>query len=486
MQIPKLKFYNTLTNKVELFTPIKNGEVKMYTCGPTVYNYAHIGNFRAYLFMDILIRVLKYNDYNVHSVMNITDVGHLTDDQDSGEDKMLLAAKKENKSPFEIAKYYENAFFKDAEKLNINFSNVKTAKATNHIEDMIEFIKGIIDNGLAYVKNGNVYFNVEKYNNTFENKYGELSGFELNQQKAGARIDVNSDKKSPYDFALWIKAPKEHIMKWDSPWSIGYPGWHIECSAMGKKYLGNQFDIHTGGIDHVPIHHENEIAQSRGLTCNKEHTQANYWMHCEFLKIDGGKMSKSLGNIYTIKDLEQKGYSALDFRYFLLNANFRKSQNFTFKALESAKISRKRLNLQILDHFKEDVNLSNDDAYIKQLNDYKQSFLKAINYDLNIPDALSVMWDIVKMQPSKKVYNLILEFDKILGLNISSEVENLQKQKETSKDDIPKQIINIANERLKARQNKDFNKSDELRDKLKSLGYTVKDSKNGYEILKDR
>jgi cysteinyl-tRNA synthetase len=236
----------------------------------------------------------------------------------------------------------------------------------------------------------------------------------------------------------------------------------------------------------VPIHHENEIAQSRGLTCNKEHTQANYWMHCEFLKIDGGKMSKSLGNIYTIKDLEQKGYSALDFRYFLLNANFRKSQNFTFKALESAKISRKRLNLQILDHFKEDVKLSNDDAYIKQLNDYKQSFLKAINYDLNIPDALSVMWYIVKMQPSKNVYNLILEFDKILGLNISSEVENLQKQTKISKDDIPKQIINIANERLKARQNKDFNKSDELRDKLKSLGYTVKDSKSGYEILKDR
>ena len=250
-----LKFYNTLTKKIEEFKPIKEGEVNMYTCGPTVYSTAHIGNFRAYVFMDVLRRVLKHNGYKVNTVMNITDVGHLTDDNDSGEDKMELAAKKAKKTPLEIASIYTKRFFEDAKELNIDFDDIKVKKATEHIDDMIEFVKGIMENGYAYEVDGSVYFDVEKYNKDFNNAYGTLSGIHLDNQLAGARIEVNESKKSPYDFALWIKAPKEHIMKWESPWSVGYPGWHIECSAMSTKYLGKHFDIHTGGVDHIPVHH---------------------------------------------------------------------------------------------------------------------------------------------------------------------------------------------------------------------------------------
>lgn len=399
---PPLKLYNTLTKKVEEFKPINKEQVKMYSCGPTVYSYAHIGNFRAYVFMDILRRVLKYNGYSVKTVMNITDVGHLTDDEDSGEDKMELAAKKENKTPMQVAEQYTKSFFEDAKKLNIDFEGIQVEKATDNIDDMIKFIKGIIDNGYAYEVNGNVYFDVAKYNEDFDNKYGELSGLKLDEQLAGARIDVNTEKRSPYDFALWIKAPKEHIMKWQADFSgkmeDGYPGWHIECSTMGVKYLGKNFDIHTGGVDHIPVHHENEIAQSRGLTCDKEHTQANYWMHCEFLKVDNGKMSKSLGNVYTISDLEKKGFSALDYRYFLLNANFRNPQNFTFPALDSAKISRQNLLESLLKHKNAENKEYEDDASQSLIID----FYEAVNFDLNIPYALSLLWNLVNEYPKNK------------------------------------------------------------------------------------
>ena len=479
-----LKLYNTLSKRVEEFKPLQDNTVRMYTCGPTVYSTAHIGNFRAYVFMDTLRRVLKSNGFEVKTVMNITDVGHLTDDNDSGLDKMELAAQKEHKSPLEIANFYTERFFEDAKKLNINFSNIQVEKATNNITAMITFIEGIIKNGYAYKQNGNVYFDVEKYNTDFNNDYGMLSGIHLNDQLAGARIEVNADKKSPYDFALWIKAPKEHIMKWESPWSVGYPGWHIECSAMSTKYLGERFDIHTGGIDHIPVHHENEIAQTRGLTCDHKNTQANFWMHCEFLKVDNGKMSKSLGNVYTIADLEKRGFSALDFRYFLLNANFRTPQNFTWEALESAKVSRRNLLELMLKNKKAKFMVG--DNYIKDLSIVSryEEFLDEINYDLNIPSGLAILWDMLKLEPQTLVYDTALEMDRILGLNLKNEVEKLEEELK-QKQIIPNNIKQLAEERILSKQNKDYAKSDKLREEIKALGYSIKDTVNGYEITKD-
>ncbi|PKK95848.1 MAG: cysteine--tRNA ligase [Tenericutes bacterium HGW-Tenericutes-4] len=485
MEKTPLKLYNTISKKVEIFSPLTINEVKMYTCGPTVYSTAHIGNFRAYVFMDTLRRILKHNEFNLISVMNITDVGHLTDDEDNGEDKMELAAKKEHKTPYEIAKMYTERFFEDAKKMNINFEDVIIAKATDHIADMIAFIKGIQKNGYAYEVDGNVYFDVEKYNKDFNNKYGELSGINLDNQLAGARIELNLDKKSPHDFALWIKAPKEHIMKWKSPWGVGYPGWHIECSAMSTKYLGERFDIHTGGVDHIPVHHENEIAQSRGLTCDHNHTQATFWLHCEFLKVDNGKMSKSLGNVYTISDLENKGFSALDYRYFLLNANFRTPQNFTWEALESAKVSRRNLLELLVKHKQSTSNNFTKTPFGNSVaKQNAMQFFEEINYDLNLPIALGIFWDMIKLEPQNVVYEVALQMDEILGLKLKEEVEQVENELK-NKQSIPDHIKALAEVRFNKKQNKNFADSDRLRDELKILGYTIKDTKDSYEITKD-
>ena len=319
-----LKFFNRLSKKKEEFIPYNKDIVTMYSCGPTVYSYQHIGNLRAYVFMDLIRRILKHHNYKINGAMNITDVGHLTSDEDEGEDKMLLASKKEHKSPYEIAKFYANLFFEDIKKLNIELPE-HVLKATDHIQDMIDYVKKLLEHGYAYETSRGIYFDVQKFKD-----YGRLSGIELKDRKAGARIEVDNEKKHPADFALWIKAPKEHIMQWESPWGMGYPGWHIECSVMGQKYLGEHIDIHTGGIDHVTVHHENEIAQNDSL-CG--HQVVKFWMELEFLQIDGGKMSKSLGNIYTLSDLEKRGFSAMDYRYFLLTAHYLKMQNFTFVAL---------------------------------------------------------------------------------------------------------------------------------------------------------
>lgn len=460
-----LQFYNTLTRKKENFVPLDGKTVRMYSCGPTVYGYAHIGNLRAYIFMDTLRRVLSYNGYNLDGVINITDVGHLTSDGDTGEDKMEKASKKEGKSPWEIAEYYANWFMTDLDKLNITKPE-HIVKATEHIDDMINFIQGIIDNGMAYVVNGNVYFDVLKLKD-----YGVLSGINLDDLKAGARIAVKDEKRSPYDFALWIKAPENHIMKWQSPWSIGYPGWHIECSTMSKKYLGDVFDIHTGGVDHIPVHHENEIAQSKGLT-NK--LSANFWMHVEFLQVDGGKMSKSLGNCYRIEELEEKGFDALDYRYFCLNGHYRKKLNFTMEALESSKIARSRLMQNISQH-KYGTEIV-DEALLQN---YKNQFESAINDDLNLPYALGILWTMLKELPkSKQVYNLVLQMDKVFGLSLDKEIKD-------DIQEIPEQIKQIAEQRFVAKQQKDYALADSLRKQLEQMGYSVIDSKEGYKINKN-
>ena len=279
-----LNLYNTLSRKKEEFEPIDGKKVTMYSCGPTVYSYAHIGNMRTYIFMDLLRRVLKYDGYKIKGVMNITDVGHLQSDADEGEDKMEKAAKKEKKTPWEIADYYTKVFFDDLNKLNIGKPEI-IAKATEHIDDMIKYVEKLIEKGYAYETSDGIYYDISKFPN-----YGQLSRLNLEDQIAGARVEVNPEKRNPYDFAVWKKAPKEHIMQWPSPWGMGYPGWHIECSAMSIKYLGQHFDIHTGGVDHIPVHHENEIAQNEAITGKKS---VNYWCHGEFMLVNNGKMSKS-------------------------------------------------------------------------------------------------------------------------------------------------------------------------------------------------
>jgi len=457
-----LKIYNTLTRKKEEFRSINPNEVKMYSCGPTVYYFAHIGNLRAYLFMDNLRRVLKYNGYKLTHAMNITDVGHLVSDADEGEDKMLKAAKRENKNPFEIADFYTNAFLEDMKKLNIDMPEI-ICRATEHIDVMEKYVKQIIKNGYAYETDNTIYFDTSKLD-----KYGVLSNRNLEDQKAGARVDFDESKKNLADFALWIKAPENHLMKWDTFWGKCYPGWHLECSAMSEKYLGETFDIHTGGMDHIPVHHENEIAQAKGY-CG--HIPANYWMHIDFLQVNGGKMSKSLNNLYTLEDLKEKGYLPEVYRMFNFSSHYKKPINFTFEAMDAAKVALNRLREGYKKHLS-----GNDDIEENVIKDFEKRFLEAINDDLNMPLALSVIWDVVKYEKkSSSLANLLLKFDNVLGVNIEKE----------EVVELPEEIMQIVEERKLARNNKDWQKSDELRDKLVSLGYTVKDTKDGMEVNKN-
>ena len=459
----KIKFYNTLTRTKEEFEPIDKDTVRMYTCGPTVYKDATIGNMKSYIFMDTLRRVLKYNGYKLKHAMNITDVGHLVSDADEGEDKMVKAARETKKTPLEIAKYYTERFFEDFEKLNIDMPEI-ICKATDHIPEMIEFVKKIIDNGYAYETSTAIYFDVSKLD-----RYGILSGIDVRNQLAGARIQVDEEKKNPYDFALFIKAPKNHIMKWESPWGLAYPGWHIECSTMGNKYLGDVFDIHTGGIDLIPTHHENEIAQSKGAI-GKE--PVRFWMHCDYLLIDGGKMSKSLGNAYLVNDLIAKGYDPLSFKMMCFTAHYRNKLNFTWDALDSSQSALIRLK----EGYQKHKNGSKDKVDDKVIEDYKNRFLEAINDDLNMPVAMSVVWDVVK-NPNKSTdfADLLLDFDRVLGVEIEKPVAK-------KKQDLPEEILELIEKRKKAREEKNWALSDEIRDKLIEKGYNVKDSKDGMEV----
>lgn len=375
-------FYNTLTKKKEIFKSQEEHKVRMYSCGPTVYKDATIGNMRTNIFQDVLRRVLKYNGYTLKHAMNITDVGHLVSDADEGEDKMIKSAKEMHKSPMEIAKYYTDLFFEDLKKLNIETPEI-VCKATDHIQEMIEYVKKLIDNGYAYETSTAIYFDVSKLD-----EYGILSGIKLDDQKAGARVEVDSQKRNPYDFALWIKAPENHLMKWESPWGLAYPGWHIECSAMGQKYLGETFDIHTGGIDLIPTHHENEIAQSKGA-CGK--IPARYWMHGEYLLIDGGKMSKSLGNVYLLKDIEARGYEPLVYRLFTYSSSYRTKVNFTWEVIDSNAKALIKLREGYQKHLQ-----GTDEVQDEIISKFEEEFHKAINDDLNMPLAMSVVWDVIK------------------------------------------------------------------------------------------
>ncbi len=461
-----LKIYNTLTRNKEDFKPIREGKVSMYSCGPTVYNYAHIGNLRTYIFMDIFRRVLRYDGYKIKGVMNITDVGHLMSDADDGEDKMAKASREQKKTPLEIAQFYTSVFFEDLSKLNIGRPEV-IAKATEHIQDMISYVSQLVDKGYGYEIDDGIYFDISKFEG-----YGKLSRLNLEEQQAGARVEVNSQKRHPADFALWKKAEPGHIMQWDSPWGRGYPGWHIECSAMSRKYLGMPFDVHTGGVDHIPVHHENEIAQNEALTGKQS---VNYWVHGEFMLVDNGKMSKSLGNTYRISDLEDRGYRALDFRYFCLNTHYRKKLNFTFEGLDAAKSAYARLLSLLFKHKSSNVATDKD-----LLESYEKDFEEAIDDDLNIPLALGVLWKMIKENKSKDIYELALKFDKVLGLSLDTAACD----EEEPREDIPAEIVELCERRKAVKANKDYAGADALRSEIAAQGYTVVDTKDGYKVTK--
>ena len=458
-----LKLYNTLGRELQDFNPITDGIVKMYTCGPTVYNYAHIGNLRAFIFDDVLRRTLEFFDYKVEHVMNITDVGHLTDDADDGEDKMIKTSKESGKSPWDIAKFYTNSFFSDTSKLNIKKPTTVCA-ATDHIQDMINLIKKIEENGFTYNAGGNVYFDTQKFK-----KYGELALLDKQEENDISRTEIDSNKKHKRDFVLWFTKSKfeNQIMIWDSPWGKGYPGWHIECSALSIKYLGEQFDIHCGGIDHIPVHHTNEIAQAEAATGKK---WVNYWLHNEFLVMTQGKMSKSKGNFITLQTLIDDNYDPLDFRYLCLGAHYRSQLKFSIEALESARASRISLFEKII-YIKSNINETNTSKI--DINSYLKSFKESISNDLNTPKALADVWGVVKnTELSNNDKIAILEkMDSVIGLGFNTIDE--------VKDELEDDLLNLIKEREISRENKDYKRSDEIRDLLLEKGIIIKDSPKG-------
>ncbi len=462
----KIKFYNTMSRNKEEFIPILPGVVHLYACGPTVYNFAHIGNLRTYIFNDILRRVIIENGFKLKHVMNITDVGHLTGDDDDGEDKMLLGAKREKKSVYDVARFYEDAFFHDTGLLNIVRPDI-ICRATDHIKEMIEMNKRIENNGYTYFKGGNLYFDTEKLDD-----YGKLARLKIDELKHGARTDVDPNKKSITDFVLWFTKSKfdNQEMKWDSPWGTGYPGWHIECCAMSIRYLGEQFDIHTGGIDHIPIHHTNEIAEAEAATGKKPWVK--YWMHGEFLVMDKGKMSKSSGEFITLKSITDRGFNPLAYRFLCLGAHYRKQLMFSWDAMEGASQGYKSLKNKINELKKSETKTGD----YQREEFYRNEFKIRINDDLNIPKAIALLNDMfrdIKLGNIEKL-KLIGEFDRILGLELLKEEEI----------GIPDDVLDLVNERAKAREEKNYELSDKYRDEIKKRGYIVKDTKNGPEIDK--
>lgn len=454
-----MQLYNTRTRTKEPFHPLHSTQVGVYTCGPTVYDYAHIGNLRTYIFEDILMRTLKHNGYTVNHVMNITDVGHLTDDADQGEDKMEKGSRREGKTAWEIAEFYTQAFLEDVEALNILPPDTM-CKATDHIQEQINQIQTLADKGFTYETDDGIYFDTSKLED-----YGKLAQLSKQQLMAGARVEMG-DKKNPTDFALWkfSKPGEQRQMEWFAFGKRkGFPGWHIECSAMSMKYLGEQFDIHCGGIDHVPVHHTNEIAQAEATTGKVP--WVNIWMHGEFLLINDGRMGKSEGNFITLRTLKEKGYDPLAYRYFLLQAHYRKQLNFTWDALDAAAEGFKKLRQKI----------SNIDPHVQANHGLEQDFFEAMNDDLNTPEALGILSKALK----EKTISLqtIIDFDKILGLD-------LHKIPEEQPVEIPADVQELLQMRAESRDEKDWARSDALRDEIARKGFIVKDTDSGQEITK--
>jgi len=458
-----MQLFNTLTRQKEEFVPIKPGRAGMYTCGPTVYNYAHIGNLRAYLFDDLLKKTLIYNGYRVKHVMNITDVGHLTSDADEGIDKIERAAQEKKQTPQQIAEFYTQAFKKNLQDLNIAPPNI-WCKATDHIKDQIKLIKRLEKNGYTYVgASGNVYFDTAKFSH-----YGELARLKIDNLQAGARVEADPNKKNPQDFVLWFSTTGSkfsgHILKWPSPWGPGWPGWHIECSAMSMRYLGERFDIHCGGVDHIAIHHTNEIAQSEGATGKK---WVNYWLHNEFLLMDKEKMAKSSGDFITLDTLKDKGFNPLAYRYLCLGAHYRSQLNFSWQSLTGAQ--------NALNNFYQAITNLTKPA--KPSLEYKEKFRQAIGDDLDSPKSLAVAWELIKSDLNNGVkLATLFDFDSVLGLDLKKIWQGAKK--------IPKKIIELVKQREMARQNKDWQKSDQLREQIKKQNYLIDDTPTGPLVKK--
>lgn len=453
-----LKLYNTLKKQKESFKPLKENTVGMYHCGPTVYDYVHIGNLRAYVFADILRRTLEWNDYAVRQVINITDFGHLTSDADSGEDKMLKGLKREGKpitlgALRELAAFYSEAFKTDLEALNIK-TPTALPFASDHIPEQIDIIKGLEEKGFTYQTSDGVYFNTEK-----DPDYGKLGGLsEITQQQT--RLTKNTEKKNPRDFVLWKFSDE---FGWESPWGKGFPGWHLECSAMSMKYLGDHFDIHTGGKEHIAIHHNNEIAQSESFTGEPF---VNYWLHHEWLNLSGAKMAKSESSGITLKTLIEKEFDPLQYRYWLLTAHYRTPADFSWETLEAAQTAFTKLQERV----RELGNASEPDAaYIKQFTDH-------INDDLDTPNALALAWNMLKDQSLEDSVKkaTILEFDEVFGLNL----------KDVHALDLPKEIQELVSEREKVRREEKWEEADKLRKKIEKKGYRIKDTDDGPKVTK--
>ena len=467
-----LKLFNTLSRTKEEFVPIEPGKVRMYSCGPTVYNFMHIGNLRTFFFEDILVRVLKYNGYEVKYIMNITDVGHLVSDSDEGDDKMEKSAKQLGKSVWDIAQFYTDAFLNDIKRMNI-LPPDKYTKATDYIMQQIDMVKCLEEKGYTYITKDGVYYDTSKFPD-----YGKLARLDIKGLQEGARVEFSDEKKNITDFALWKFSPKDkkREMEWESPWGEGFPGWHIECSAMSKAELGDHFDIHASAIDHIPIHHTNEIAQSEACNGVK---YVNYWIHGDFLDMGSEKMSKSLGNFVTLQTLIDKGYDPLDYRYFLLMAHYRKKLKFSNEAMEAARSGYKNLKNRI-NNLRAKGQLNGDAIDDISVGEWRNKFLNVINDDLNMPEAMAVMWDMLrdgKLSSAEKL-NLAYDFDRIFGLELDVIKE------ETTGMEIPDEINSLAGQRSEAKKNKNFKLADELRDRIREKGFDILDKKDGTEIKK--
>ncbi len=464
----KISLYNTLTRKKEEFKPIDPPNVGIYSCGPTVYWNQHIGHMYAYVQWDILVRFLKYLGYRVKWVMNITDVGHLTSDADEGEDKMEKGAKREGLTVWEIADKYIVQFRDSMKLLGIKKPDV-LCRATGHITEQIGLIKKIEERGFTYITEKGLVFDTSKFPD-----YAKFAGLELEKQKVGARVDVAVDpeKKNPWDFFLWV-FNETHIMQWDSPWGRGFPGWHIECTAMSTKYLGNNFDIHTGGMDHIPVHHTNEIAQGYGAFGK---TTANYWLHNGMLGGSSGeKMSKSLGNFVTAQDLVNKGYDTAAMRYLILNSQYRKGLSFSFEALDSASSALKNLKNIMLDMKENRERTSLSDEKMGKIDVYNNEFSDALSDDLNVPEALAILWKMLKSNiPSGDKYDLAISFDVVFGLGLGGVTSN--------KLQVTGEIQRLLNKREKLRSGGRYKEADEIREEIENKGYTVNDTEKGSTV----